>query len=429
MDLRQKRAEAADHLTKTLSLDVRFYGRSFSWLTLSHITGVVRGIATTFLMARWLSPEVLGQFRYTLAIFGIAGIFSLTGMNASVIRGVAKGDTVIARYAMRRMLQFAPLGTLVLFIAAAERFWHQESTVATALAVAGISFIPYTVSGLYGPILTGHEKIRELATMAIINNLLYATVFVGILIATRDLILITVAYFGFDILFRGILTVREFRRLPKKGSADAHMSLGHHMSGIGVMQTLALYVNQILLQRFWGYSTLAVFSIATVIPEQIMKAIKSMSGIFLQRLSRHEKSEGILRTTRKHFWIALAGMVFIVALYAISAPWLIPFFFPQYSEAVFPSVIYAIGLIGIPCIIGSYFFQAHKEIKRLWRFSIVQSIIQLATSIALVPIFGSWGAIWSRVATRVGSLPFSYPALTLKKETNEDNNKPSESGS
>lgn len=419
MEFRRKRGEAADYLTKKLQLDVRFYGRSATWLTISHVSGIIRGIATTFLMARWLSPETLGQFRYMLAVFGIAGIFSFTGLNSAVIRGVSQGDHGVARLALRRMLQLAPFGTLVLFIAAAERYWHQEAGAAACLLIAGIAFVPYCMSGFYGPILTGKEEIRELAVMAIVNNLVYALLFVIALLSSRNLIAITAVYFGLDILIRGSFTIREYRRLPMQGGdGHAHMALGDHVSGIGVMNTLTLYFNQLLLQRIWGYSSLATFSVASVIPEQIKNAINSMSGIFLQRLSRHEKTETHTRVTQRHFWIAMIGMAGIVLVYGLTAPILIPLFFPQYREAVLPSIVYATSLLGIPCIVGIYFFQAHKEFKRLWTHSIVQSVIQLVSSIVLVPFFGSWGAVWSRVATRVGSLPFSYP---LQNKTGQSN--------
>jgi O-antigen/teichoic acid export membrane protein len=421
MELRQKRAELADWLTNALKLDVRFYGRSFSWLSLGHVSGVIRGIATTFLMARWLAPETLGQFRYVIAFFGIAGIFSLTGMNASVIRGVAKGDTVVARAALRRILQFAPIGSILLAVAAFERYVNAESSVALALFIAAIAFTPYSISGLYGPILTGLEKIKELSHIAIVNNLLYAIVFVVVLMNDRGLLVITLAYFGFDILFRGFLTLREFRRLPQKGSVEGHMSLGHHMSGIGVMQSIAMYINQILLQRFWGYSTLASFSVATVIPEQTINAVKSLSGIFLQRLSRHKKTEGHVRATRRHFWIALGGSALIVAGYAAIAPFVIPWLFPQYPDATLPSIVYAIGFLSIPTIVGIYFLQAHNMIKRLWYYYVSNTVLQLTTSVVLTPIFGEWGAIWSRVVTRLGSLPLSYPgAAGIEKKYEEE---------
>jgi O-antigen/teichoic acid export membrane protein len=426
MDWNQRRSQLADYFTNVLQLDVRFYGRSFMRLSFAHVTGVVRGIATTFLMARWLPKETLGEFRYVLALFGMAGVFSMSGMSSSVIRAVAKGDNVVVRYALRRILQFAPLGTLALFIAAGERLWHGESGVAIALCIAAVAFTPYSVSGLYGNILTGQEKISELARLAVINNLLFAAVFATILWLDRGLLTITLAYFGFDILFRGALTIRELKRLPNTGSMGDHLSLGHHLSAIGVFQTIAFQLDQILVQRFGGYASLASFNVATVIPEQIKDVVNSLSGTALQRMTRHEKTASRAKAAQRLFWIACLGSLVIVMAYIVTIPFVLPWLFPQYRDAVLPSIVYAIGLLVLPSVIGLYFLQAHHELKKLWQYYVTNTVVQVATNVILIPLFGGWGAIWSKTITRIASLPLSYPRLskteTTKPETQTANN-------
>lgn len=401
-----------NQLQRALQLDVRFYGQTFLRLSAGHVSGVLRGIATTYLMALWLAPEVLGQFRYILALFGVAGIFSLVGMNTAVIRAVAQGDTVVVRVALKRMLQFAPLGSVLLFSLGIFTWWRGEQSIAIGFVIASIAFFPYTACGLYGAILTGKERIAELTRIAIINNLLYAVVFISVLWFQRSLAVITAVYFGFDILFRGFLTWRELRRLPDEGSLGTHLSLGKHLSVISVFQTIAAQLDHILIQRFGGYTTLANYSVIILIPEQIKNIVNSIMGTVLQRLSRHQKTEGHLRTTRRHFWVAVGGASGIVVAYAIIAPFALPILFPQYTGIVLPSILYAIGLVSLSSSVGVYFFQAHQEIKRLWQFYTVITLMQYAGNALLIPTFGVWGAVASRTLTRFTGMPFSYPALS-----------------
>jgi O-antigen/teichoic acid export membrane protein len=410
MNSRELKTRLLDALTKILRLDVRFYGKAASWLTASQASSVLRGVATTFLMARWLPPETLGQFRYILAIFGVAGIFSMSGMNYAIIRGVAKGDTAIVPAALKRILLIAPFGSLVILLAGAERFLQGETTVAFGFLVAAAAFVPYNLAGAYGQILTGQQKIRELSIVGSLNNIVFAAAFIGVLLGFRGLLAITLAYFGFDIVLRGILTIRELRRLSISGSAAAHLPLGNNMSAISVMQAVGWQLNQILIQRFFGYASLAAFSVATVIPEQIKQATNSLGGTFLQRLSRHERTESRLRAARRHFWIFLAGSTVIFAVYAILTPYVLPILFPAYPGATLPSIIYALGLISLPSAVGVYFLQAHnEEIKPLWHYYLANTVLQFATSFALVPFFGGWGAVWGQTITRIASLPWSYP--------------------
>lgn len=419
MDWQKRRAATADWLSTHLQMDVRFYSRSFTWLAFGHASGVVRGLATTFLMVRWLPTVTLGQFRYILALFGIAGIFSMSGMSAAVIRGVAKGDTIVARVALKRILRIAPLGALALLLAAGERLWAGEPTVAMGLAIAAIAFTPYSVSGLYGSILTGQGKIKELTYLAVINNLVYAALFLALLRLDRSLVIVTFAYFGLDILFRGFLTLRELRRLHPVGSADTHVALGNHLAGINVMQAIAGQLDQVLVQRFGGYASLALFSVATIIPEQIKDFVNSIGGTLLQRKSTQQPNAKTVATNRRHFWVMMAGATAVIGVYALTAPILIPLLFPRYAEAVWLSVVYSIGLLALPTLAGQMFLQAHQQIKKLWIFYIVNTTVQIGANALLIPFYGVWGAVASKLASRFAILPLSYPTLDVSSTTHD----------
>lgn len=415
MALRQQIDALSVRLTKLLHLDVRFYGKSFFLMSLGQASGIVRGVATTFLMARWLPRNTMGEFRYVLAIFGIAGMFSLSGLFSSIIRGVAKGDTVIARVALKRILIFSPLGSLLLVVAAAERYWlAHETVVATALLIAAAVFPFYSVSGLYGPILTGKEEVKRLVTYAIMNNLTFALCFFLVIWQTKELLPVVIAYFVFDILFRGALTIRELRRLPVKGDATEHLALGSHLTAIGVFQTLASQLDSILLQRFAGYGMLANYSIASLIPEQMKDFVNAMSGIVLRRFSQRENTSKTLRETRRHFFTVIGLAVIFIVAYAAVIPFVLPWIFPQYRNEVLPSIVYAIGLVGLGSIVGLNYFQAQNQLNRLWAFYIVNTFLQVGSNLLLIPFFGSWGAVLSKTGTRLLSVGFSFPSSTEK---------------
>ncbi len=415
MNLRQLSASVTQRLTQHIGIDIPFYGRSLAWMTLGYGSGVIRGISTTFFMARWLPSEVLGQFRYILAIFGIAGVFSLSGINASIIRGISRGDTIIAHRAFKRILRVAPLGSVFLFGASFERYLHHEPMVSIGMGIAAVLFPFYCVSGLYGSILTGKGDVAHLVKISVINNLVFASCFFCVLWNARTLLPIVLAYFGFDVMFRGYITWKELRRLPALGNPDDHLLLGSHLSAIGVLQTFASQLDNILIQRFGGYSSLATYSVATLLPEQIKDFVNAMNGVILQRFSRHKATEKILQQTKKHFRNLLLVSVCIVLVYSISIPYILPWLFPQYRDQVFPSIVYAFGLLALPSLIGVNFLQAHNQIRRLWAYYTANTALQIITNITLIPLFGSWGGILSKTSTRLCSFLLSYPQLTRKK--------------
>jgi O-antigen/teichoic acid export membrane protein len=416
MNLRQHISRLATFLTKKLRLDVRFYGRSFGLISLGHTSAIIRGIATTFLMARWLPRNTMGEFRYILALFGIASIFSLSGLNISIIRGIAKGDTGIARAALKLIFLISPLGSVGLALAAWERWAHGETHVATGLLIAGLIFPLYSVSGLYGAILTGKDEIRKLTKIAVANNVLFALLFFAVILNTKELLPVLVAYFGFDVLIRGWITWREVRRLKPGGNSAEHLLLGKHLSAIGAFQVIAMQLDQVLIQRFFGYGSLANYSIAILIPEQIKDFINSISGIVLRRFSRHKNTPQILQQTKRHFWTVTAGSGILALAYIVVAPFILPWLFPQYQNQILPSIVYALGLTAMSIMVGVNFMQANNQIRRLWIFYIANTVLQIGSNLALVPFFGSWGAILSKTVTRLISAGLSYPRFEKSKD-------------
>jgi O-antigen/teichoic acid export membrane protein len=417
MNIREEAGKKADILTKKFGFDVRFYGRSFTWLSMSHASTLLRGFASTYLVALWVAPEILGQFRYILMLYGLAGIFAFTGYGSCIIKGLARGETTAVRNAIKRVLTYAPLGSIVLCIGAIDRMIHGEQDVAVAIIVSAIAFVPYTLSSFYVNIYTGLEKIKTMSRTTIWSNVLYAIIFIAILSWSKNIIIITSAYFFIDIVIRGWMTWRAYQSIPHEStSTETYEALGRHLNGINIMHVIAESVGLILLQRFWGYTALAVFSIAMILPEQLMNLAKTMNGTILQRLSRKELNPKSLINIQRQFKTGLIVSLGIVVAYALFAPIIIPLFFPQYPSAVLPSIVYAIGLVSIPCLIGTNFFQANLDYRRIWRYQIVFNATQFLTSIILIPWIGNWGAIWSRVLTRTVSLPLSYPIETKSKE-------------
>lgn len=423
MELRQSGSRALNRLTQAFGFDVRFYGKSFTWISISQASGVLRGVATTFLMARWLPRTVMGEFRYILAMFGLAGIFAASGVGTSIIRGIAKGDTVIVWAGMKRILTIAPLGSLLLLLAAIERWYVGETTIAIALAFSGILFPAYALCGIYGNILTGQERIPRLTKVAVINNALFALCFFLVIWKTKELLPIFFAYLGLDILFRGFLTWNEIRKLPKQGSAHEHVHLSDHLNAMNIVQALAGQLDQLLIQRFAGYGTLANYSIATLIPEQIKDFVNAIGGTMLQRFAKRQGSAKVIQKTRKHFWIMFGLSAGLIGIYFLVAPIAIPMLFPQYAGEVTTSLVYAVGLLAMAGQVGLYRAQADNNFGLLWRYSLGNSVLQIISNIVLIPTLGSWGAILSKTLTRLLSLPFTYPRESTHKNDPTKNKK------
>lgn len=412
MNVRQFAEHFLTRWGNRFQIDTLFYTKVMGWFGINYASSILRGVSTTFLLARLLSPETFGAFRYVIAVYGIAGIFSFSSFHSGIIRGIAAHDTEVAWVGTKRMIQYSLIGSLILLGAALERGWRGEMVIGTSVAVSALFFPFLSAGSLYGSILTGTGDIKRLSKYNTVSNLIFVGLFAGtVFFFKQNLLAISVAFFGGDVLLKAIMSLNQLKQLRRQGSAAQHIQLGSHLSFMGIFQAFAFQIDQIIIQRFFGYTSLANYTIATLIPDQIVDFMKSFSGIFLQRKASYQTSNAKddRAVIRRQMLVFLAGMMGVWIVYAVSAPLILPLLFPRYASQVGPSILYGLGILGTVTGIGLSWMQARHELKALWCFSVVNTVLQSVSTIALTIWLGGFGAILAKTCTRLASTPFAFP--------------------
>lgn len=97
-------------------------------------------------------------------------------------------------------------------------------------------------------------------------------------------------------------------------------------------------------------------------------------------------------------------MVIIVITYFITAPYIYTVFFPQYTESIFYSQIFALTLLFFPQKFIGTVFQAHAHTKALYISSTIVPIVRIILMLALIPPFGIMGALVAEICARAFNL-------------------------
>lgn len=418
MRLRQLAKRCLETIGQRLQVDTLFYSKILGWVGLNYASGIARGVATTFFLARFLPMETFGAFRYVIAVYGTASIFSFSSYHTGIIRGIAANDTEVAWAGAKRMISFSLCGTLVIFLAASERFWRHEPTVGWSLLVSSLAFPLASASSLYGSILTGKGEIPQLSKYNAVSNLVFIVVFCLVLIlGGQNLIAISLVFFLGDVLIKGALSLHQLKRLTRRGSAGDHLTLGSHLSFMGLFQAFAHQLDQLIIQRFFGYTSLANYSIAILLPEQINDFAKSFGGVLLMRKTHVAHQKNAIGAARKQFVLLFFIACLVCAGYALSARSFLQLFFPAYVHTYWSSVVYSLGLLSFPSVIGLAWQQSQHDLKRLWIFSLVNGLLQLTGSFVFAYFFQTFGLILAKMITRLVSTFFTYPIENSRRGT------------
>ena len=113
----------------------------------------------------------------------------------------------------------------------------------------------------------------------------------------------------------------------------------------------------------------------------------------------------LIKKTLLHRIIQLTVvLVLIVVAYIIAAPYIFNALFPQYTEAIFYSQIFALTLLFFPKKIIGTVLSAHERTKELYINSTSVPIVKLILLVSLIPSFGILGAIIAEILTQLFSL-------------------------
>lgn len=400
----------AEKYTKTDNL---YLFRGGFFLTLSSVaTGIL-----SFLMAialGWLLPkEVYGNYKYLFSVLGIIALFTLGGMDTAVTQAVARGQDGSFRIGFRKKFLFSFLGTLTAIAIATFYFTQGKDLIAYGSLIVG-AFLPlWGPFGLYPAYFVGKGQFRNITKTNVGVQTLVALSIIITAYFSKNFLILTAVNLAVQTLGAGFVAWRILRSIPKDAPSDPKtQSYGLHLSVIDVLNTVATYLDNILVFTLLGPASLAVYNFAMAPAEQIKGLFKNAQSLAMPKFS-NKTMEEVQKSLNRKIILFLILSIFIILIYIIFAKILFSVFLPQYLESVKYSQIYALSLLMAPIYIILAALKATSQTKKLYEFSIVNAVFEIVLISVLIPLWGLWGAVLSQVISRIFN--FIYGWISLRK--------------
>lgn len=380
---------------KYFKTDMTYVARGGFWLAMGQLFATASVLLLSVIFANFFPKESYGTYKYILSIASILGAISLTGMSSIVVQSVARGEDAVLRLAVRENLRWGKFIILTAIILASYYYYLQDNLLlALSILIAG-SLIPVTISfGLFGSYLNGKKKFRESTLYWIFSQCFNVCgLIIGIFLTENVLILIGI-YFATNAISSIFFYFFTIRTSPPNETGGSDIILfGKHISLMNFFGTLANQLDKVLVFHFLGATNLAIYAFSIAIPEQIKGGFKSLFGLALPKYAELEVSK--LRTSIIKKTLMLSGIASLIALaYIIIAPYIFQVFFPAYTDSVFYSQVYILGIITIPGIsLFATYFQVRKDTKTMYKLSIIGNTATIIFSFVLIKHFGILGAV------------------------------------
>jgi len=382
-----------NYLQQLLRIDVRSTLRSGSWLSLNYGVQIGVGVITTVALANLLSKESLGTYQYIIAVAGVLSIFTLTGLGTAITRGVALGHEGLLRSSVWLKLKWSIGIVLTSAAVAAYYLYNGNFELGLAFLIVG-ACAPFIESfKLYENYLHGKEAFRDTVLLGAWRKPLPLLATVATAWFYPEPLALIAAYFLSNAISLALVYFSVIKKYnPPSESHAETVTYSKHLSVFRGIGMLAGHADKLLIWHFLGPVAVASFTIAQFATRYSGVFLNTLSALALPRFSKTELPT--LQKTLPRKVSLLTGLMVLAAIgYVAVAPIIFPIIFPKYPESILISQVLAISFLFIPRSLYLQALTAHAQTKAQYVLSIVTPVTHIILLVALIPLYGIWGAV------------------------------------
>lgn len=390
-----------EQATKT---DVRYVARGSFWLGMTQASSALVSVVATVAFANLVSPATYGMYRYVLSAYAIITVLALPGLDTALTQSAASGYLGSINQAVKLRRRWSLLASLA-SLAMAGYYALQGNFTLGAVFAAVALFIPVLEPGaLYSSYLNGLKRFRQWSLLDIFSQLGATALIVATIFFTDSVLLIALAYLvGYGVA-RTVATASVRRAVPKDSAEDPDLlRYSKSVSLFQIVSRVTASIDQIVLYHLLGPVQVALFALASAVPNRIQSLLRIGGIIAFPKLAERSMDDIRRALPRKLLLLTLA-IAAAAGLYILAAPYLFAWFFPKYLPALGYSkvlVLYTFSALTYP--ISAAFF-AHKNVTPGYAMSIVNLGVKVVALAVFVPLVGIWGAVISTLAASASTI-------------------------
>jgi O-antigen/teichoic acid export membrane protein len=401
-------------LNERFQIDARYFLIGSFWLFLPTLMSYVLGLVRSIAFARLLEQNTYGELGFVNSVAGTVGILTLPGINTALVETVARGNLGALADALHTRTKWGILGSLVMTGVSLYYVHLGHYELVAALLIAG-AFLPLVSA--FQVVQAYYNGLKRFHMVSLISGgivLLNTVSVLLILWLQKGLVWLVIATNGSQLIF--LLTLYQLAaRHAKEGPRDSEMvAYGRSLTWIEAISSVAFYLDGVVLGFTTGFTDVAVYTIAAILPENIKNLMKMLVPLAIPKIAEQPEKRVYTQRTRRHLLALLVINLIVVLLTVVTIPIVISLLYGQrYATSIFYAQLLMLSLAaGWP---GSFFtaaLQARKRAREIYQFNLIYGILQVGTLLLFVPLWGILGIVLSRIVTRLGSTLYQWYAVT-----------------
>lgn len=361
------------------------------------------GLISTYFIVRALTQDEFGTYSYVISVASLMTIFGFTGFKNALMQSIARGHAGTYRKVIPLSLAGCLIGTFLMLVMAYYYKTSGDNTLSNSLLAAALLLPFYEGLSQWRQITIGKENFKSFFKLETgWQFAMHASMVAVAIFYPNNVFLAVLVFMGVPSLLNAILTIRDLRSLnPEETSERESIGYGIKTSFYAAFNTIAVQSDKLLLFMFMSPASVAVFVAAERIPELMRNMVQDGIAVMAPRFAREKTYSRKLDNALKK--AALAIGLAIAAFSVLILPWLLLIIF---GESYAQSIPYAQALalsvaVGNAATLRYRYIRSQLDTANFAKITISTSILRVAMSAILIPIYGISGAVASAFAYRL----------------------------
>ncbi len=364
-----------------LGFDLPYFVENGFWMLLNQGVVMLSGLLTSVLFARLFDKSVYGKYQFVLSLIGFIAFFSVPGLNASLIRSVARGYDGDYRSAVRFSFVRSLFGSLILFFAAFYYLHYSSDENMFSVLLVAASFFPFMKApdkwqALFKGKSLFDEFTKRTAVQTVARTLL---IIVAVLFFPDKLLPVFTAYVFGTAFFHVLWYFESLKFIENDKKGKDTFTYGIFLTKLGVLNTLVNHFDKIIVGLL-DIKMLAVYSVSLSLVNVIKNFIKSVSAVTFPKFAGRNAD----LTLFQMFLIFVAGFSAAAVSYFFADDIIRLLYTDKYSESVkyFKFFVLIIPLFALSSVLSKKIL-AQKEERKLVLLRVPVPLLTLILSVSV----------------------------------------------
>lgn len=397
---------STEKYTKT---DMIYLAKGGFWLFMLQFVSAGASLILSVVLARTIPKETFGTYKYIISIAGLLSAFTLTGLGTAVTQAIANGKDGTLKWAYRTNIKWS-FGFVALSIIGAVYYYFNDNTTLSLSLVFIALFIPITnSSSLYSSYYNAKKRFKEFGILGSLRFIIPTISLIVTAFSTNNPLIIVFVYFLSNAIAAYIIYRITIQRehVSSESEHSGTLTYSKHLSSMSVIGIVADNLDKVIIFQLVGSAELAMYTFATAIPTQIKGVLKNVYTLAFPKFA--VKENALIKKILPGAILRFTSVTIVIVLtYIVFAPFIFKILFPEYTNAIIYSQVFALSLLFYSSVLVSAGLQSKGMVSALYKINTYNSLVKIILVIGLAYFYGVWGVIFSRVASEAISLASSY---------------------